>query len=197
MPLILEGIVTTTNADGELNIAPMGPIVDNAVTKLTLRPFSTSKTYANLKEHSEGVFHITDDVRLLVRAAIGQLDSPPETKPAVRINGQVLAGCCRWFEFCVTDIDDSQERKTLLAKVVHAESVRDFFGFNRAKHAVLEAAILATRIGILPNEDIVRQLEPLSVIVEKTAGEHEFEAFGIVTEYIRRSVSRAKETGTP
>ena len=196
MPLILEGIVTTTSAAGELNIAPMGPIVDQAVTTLTLRPFSTSKTYANLKERPEGVFHVVDDVKLLAQAAIGKLETPPETKPSVRVDGHVLADCCRWFEFRVIEIDDSQERKTLQAKVVHSETVRDFFGFNRAKHAVLEAAILATRIGILPGEEILQQLEPLGVIVEKTAGASEFEAFNIVTEYIHESVKAGNEVGT-
>src|ERR1043166_8198807 len=46
--MILEGLVTTLNADGGVNIAPMGPIVDEAMRHLILRPYQTSRTYANL-----------------------------------------------------------------------------------------------------------------------------------------------------
>ena len=35
---------------------------------------------------------------------------------------------------------------------------REFFGFNRAKHAVLEAAILATRVELLPADEILSEL---------------------------------------
>ncbi len=39
--------------------------------RFVLRPFRTSTTYRNLKAHGEGVLHITDDVLLLARTAIG------------------------------------------------------------------------------------------------------------------------------
>ena len=70
MPFILEGIVTTRNEDGTINVAPMGPVVDPAeaprITNLLLRPFQTSTTYANLARTRQGVFHVTDaSVRLL------------------------------------------------------------------------------------------------------------------------------------
>ena len=56
--MILEGIVTTINDDGTLNIAPMGPRVDNSASlaRFDLRPFRTSTTYRNLKARGEGVF---------------------------------------------------------------------------------------------------------------------------------------------
>ena len=72
--MILEGIVTTQNADGRLNIAPMGPIVEGEFEKLLLRPFQASTTYQNLKRQSGGVFHVVDDARLLARAAIDRWD---------------------------------------------------------------------------------------------------------------------------
>ena len=62
---------------------------------------------------------------------------------------------------------------------------RPFFGFNRAKHAVLEAAILATRIGILPDDEIRREMERLAIPVEKTAGQQERRAF----EFLRQNTS--------
>ena len=67
--------------------------------------------------------------------------------------------------------------------------LRDFFGFNRAKHAVLEAAILATRIHFLPREQIDNSFAELRVIVDKTASEQEFQAFELLERYVSGSPS--------
>ena len=182
--MILEGIVTTKNADGSFNVAPMGPRVDESFTTLILRPFQTSQTYRNLKEHFYGVFHVIDDVQLLARAAIGSLNPLPETFPAETIDGFVLKSTCRWYEFTIEAFDDREERSSLTARVVHSGRIRDFFGFNRAKHAVVEAAILATRLHLLSHQDILDQFAALKTIVEKTAGPRESEAFDLLERYV-------------
>jgi len=64
---ILEGIVTTYNENGTVNISPMGPIVDEPITKFVFRPYRTSTTYQNLKRTGKGVFHVTDDVELFAQ----------------------------------------------------------------------------------------------------------------------------------
>ncbi len=185
MPLILESIVTTRNADGTTNVAPMGPIVDEGITRLLLRPFRSSTTYANLVRTRCGVCHVTDDVLLFAQAAINQIDPWPDLRTAAVIAGDVLTGACRWFEFRVTNIDDASERTEMTAEVVHQGRLRDFFGFNRAKHAVLEAAILATRLHLLPRADVLAQLDALRTPVEKTAGPRELQAFRMLESYIR------------
>ncbi len=189
--MILEGVVTTLSPDGLPHVAPMGPTVDAEMRRLLLRPFPTSQTYRNLKQHGEGVLHVTDDVLLLARAALGRLDPPPETFPAAHVRGFVLAGACRYFEFRVTRIDDSRERVHLEAEVVHAGRLRDFFGFNRAKHAVVEAAILATRTNFLPLDDVEAEYRKLAVLVEKTGGEQERAAFAFLQEHVA-AVRRAR-----
>ncbi len=182
--MILEGVVTTHDARGLLNVAPMGPIVDASISTLLLRPFKTSRTYANLKQQPHGVFHVVDDVLLLAEAAIGEPRLPLDTMPAETIDGTVLRDACRWYEFEIEEFDDQHERTTLTARVRHRGRLRDFFGFNRAKHAVVEAAILATRVNLLTAEDILHQLDALAAPVEKTAGEREREAFELLTNYI-------------
>ncbi|GAB4147716.1 MAG: DUF447 family protein [Planctomycetaceae bacterium] len=182
--MILEGIVTTLNSDGSVNVAPMGPIVDPAMSSLQLRPFKSSRTYTNLKAHPEGVFHVVDDVLLLAKAAINRLESEPVTFSAKQIKGQVLEDACRWYEFRIENFDDRNERTNLSAAIVSMGRLRDFFGFNRAKHAVLEAAILATRVHILPQNEIFSQLQPLRVMVEKTAGPAEQKAFELLESYV-------------
>lgn len=182
--LILEGIVTSKNEDGSTNVSPMGPIVDREISALRLRPFQTSTTYRNLKRHGQGVFHVTDDVEMLAIAAIGKLAEQPQLRDCEAVDGQILEGACRWYAFKVTSLDDSQSRTEIECQVVAAGRLRDFLGWNRAQHAVLEAAILATRVHLLPLGDMMRQLDHLAVIVDKTAGVAERRAFKIVYEYV-------------
>jgi hypothetical protein len=187
--MILEGIMTTIGADGTVNIAPMGPIVDADMRRLLLRPYQTSTTYANLKRTGQGVFHVTDDVELLARAAVGKVEPPPAMTRASEVDGWILSGACRWYALQVRRLDDSQPRTEIEAEVVASGRLRDFFGFNRAKHAVLEAAILATRIDLLPLEEIQAEFARLRVPVVKTGGEAERRAF----EYLERHVSHAAQ----
>jgi hypothetical protein len=189
--MILEGIVTTVSATGAINIAPMGPhvVLDPATSELrsfVLRPFRTAQTYANLKAHGEGVLHVTDDVLLLARAALGALDPPPALRPAERVLGWVLPDACRYHEFRVTSCDDRAERTRFEAEIIHTGRQRDFFGFNRAKHAVVEAAILATRTALLPLDEIEAEYRKLAVLVEKTGGPQEHAAFSFLRQHLEQ-----------
>ena len=186
--MILEGIVTSVNDLGDINVAPMGPIVDESMNTLQLRPFKTSQTFQNLKQHACGVFHVVDDVLLLARAAIDRLEATPPTCPAREIRGAVLQDACRWYEFQVDSFDEDDDRTRLEAHVVHSGRIRDFFGFNRAKHAVVEAAILATRLDFLPQHQIQQQFQLLRTTVEKTAGPRELEAFELLERFIGDSL---------
>jgi hypothetical protein len=189
--LILEGILTTLNENGSVNIAPMGPIVDDTMTRLVLRPFASSTTYQNLKRTGEGVFHVTDDVELLAQAAVGEPTELPKLLPAAKGRGMILQTACRWYALKVESIDDSLERTTIVAEVVDRGHLRDFFGFNRAKHAVIEAAILATRVHLLDHSFILAEFNRLRSPVEKTGGAGEKRAFEFLLDYVRRQVTSA------
>lgn len=195
--MILEGIVTTLDADGAVNISPMGPEVDDAMTRLVLKPYQSSTTYRNLKRTGQGVFHVTDDVELIAQAAVGVPDPPPELLPARSVEGRILSGACRWYTLRVASLDDCQERTRIECDVVEGGHLRDFFGFNRGKHAVLEAAILATRIAFLPIEEILSQFERLAVLVEKTGGPAEQRAFEFLDNYVRGRRQTLAAPATP
>ncbi len=190
--MILEGIVTTISAAGAVNIAPMGPQVDPAeganLRRFVLRPFRTAQTYANLMAHGEGVLHVTDDVLLLARAAIGQLNPLPPLAPATQVRGWILTDACRAYEFRVTACDEREQRVRFEAEVVHTLRLRDFFGLNRALHAVVEAAILATRLTLLPLEEIETEYRKLAILVEKTGGPRQREAFTLLQRYVRQKI---------
>jgi hypothetical protein len=168
----------------------MGPIVDADFNWLTLRPFRTSTTYANLERSGMGVLHVTDDVELLARAAIGRLEQVPRLMPAEAVDGVILADACHWYAFRVESLDDRDERTRIVARVVDRGRLRDFFGFNRAKHAVVEAAILATRVGILEPDDIRGEMSRLAVLVEKTGGHPERRAFAFLQSYAAEELAR-------
>lgn len=187
---LLEGIVTTLNGDGSPHIAPMGPIVDREFTRLLLRPFRTSTTYQNLKRSGEGVLHVTDDVDLFARAAVGQLDKLPPLTPAKTIEGMILADACRWYAFRIDTLDDDEERTAIVAQVVDSGRLRDFFGFNRAKHAIIEAAILATRIEFLEPAHILAEFDRLAAPVSKTGGHAERNAFEFLRQYVHGQITR-------
>lgn len=182
--VILEGIVTTLNEDRTPNIAPMGPLVDERISQFVLRPYKTSTTFANLKRAGEGVLHVTDDVELLARAAVKQLNSVPKVAAANTVDGVVIADACRWYEFKVSSLDGQSERTTIACEVVARGRIRDFFGFNRAKHAVVEAAILASRLHLLPADEVCQEFRRLALLVDKTAGEQERRAFQFLNEYV-------------
>ncbi len=184
--MILEGIVTTTDQGGKINIAPMGPDVPTGMERFLLRPFPTSQTYQNLRATGVGVFHVIDNVLLLAKAALGPVEPPPELEPATVVAGWVLRDSCRHYEFRVQSMDDREPRVRIEVAVVASGRHRDFFGFNRAKHAVVEAAILATRVGLLPTEEIESEYRRLAVLVQKTGGQQEHEAFALLQAYVGR-----------
>jgi uncharacterized protein len=191
--VILEGIVTTLSRDDVLNVAPMGPEVDAGLKmdRFVLRPYRTSTTYANLKARGEGVLHVTDDVWLLARTAIGTaLEPPPDTRPADVVAGAILVDSCRYYEFRVVELDDHADRTTIHVQTVAQGRHRDFFGFNRAKHAVVEAAILATRTSFLPLDELLLEFRKLEIPVQKTGGPSERAAFQLLYDHLREAAAR-------
>ena len=191
---ILEGILTTVAPqpagaplEQRVNIAPMGPILDDAMSRLILRPFTSSTTYRNLKATGEGVFHVTDDVLMMARAAVGNVEAGVDApvRPAAKVVGRVLADACRFYELKVVEMDDSQDRTRIVAAVVHGGRLRDFFGFNRAKHAVLEAAILATRLHLTGAKAALEQFHALQQIVDKTGADAEQQAMAVLWDHVR------------
>jgi uncharacterized protein len=179
--MIVETIVTTVAADGTLNFAPMG--IEWGDETIVLKPFLETTTYRNIVASRAAVVNLTDDVRIFARAAIS---SPQyESSPATVVRGVVLADCCSWRELEVRAIDSTPPRSRIEMAVVHRGTRREFIGFNRARHAVLEAAIYATRLHLLPRSFIDSEMARLQVIVDKTAGPQELEAMALLAEHIR------------
>ncbi len=186
--MILETIVTTRAAgrtDGPINFAPMG--VEWGEAELVLKPYLETVTFANLMATRQAVVNLTDDVMVFAQAIVSRPQFP--SVPAAVVRGAVLEAACSWREVELAQADTSPPRARIVCRVVHRGFRREFLGFNRARNAVLEAAILATRTRLLPIDDILAQLERLQVPVNKTAGPREREAMALLSEYIRREAA--------
>ena len=182
---VVEGVVTTLDAEGHVHLAPMGPVVGPEMDVLLLRPFPSSTTYANLRRRGAGVFHVTDDVELVARAAVGQVAPLPRLATVSGVETPILGDACRWYAFRTGAWEESGPRASVVCPVTASGVLRDFLGFNRAKYAVVEAAILATRLHMLPRETVAAELARLAPLVDKTGAASERRAF----EFLRRFIA--------
>lgn len=178
--MIIESILTSMGADGTVNFAPMG--VEWGEATIVLKPFLETTTFRNVRETRVAVVNLTDDAMLFAHGAISSPTFP--WVPSAVVRGAVLEAACSWRELEVVSVDDTPPRSRIEARVVHRGVRREFLGFSRARHAVLEAAILATRTHLLPADEIRAAYARLQVIVDKTAGPREREAMAMLAEYV-------------
>ena len=181
---IIETVTTTINPDGTVNCAAMG--VEWGDETIVIKPYRPTRTLRNLRATGVAVVNLTDDILLFTQAALG--DPRPPTRPAATIDGAVLADACSWREVTVETIDASGPRARVTTHVVGRGVAREFLGFNRARHAVLEASIIASRASRLRAAEIRAELERLQVLVDKTAGPREREAMEVVRRHVRAAV---------
>lgn len=178
--MIRESIVVTPNVDGTPHIAPIGVIV--AGDELVIAPFRPSATLANLEARRVVTVNYTDDVRVFAGCLTGRRDWP--TVPAHRIAAPRLAGALAHDELELVATEPDPQRPRFRCRVVHRESHAPFLGFNRAQAAVVEAAILTSRLEMLPRAKIDAEMAYLSIAIGKTAGPREQEAWSWLVERI-------------
>lgn len=173
MPMIRECIVTTLNEDGAVHIAPIGLIADGP--GWVIAPFKPSGTLDNLRRSGLAVANYTDDVMVFAGCLTGLRDWP--TRPAKRIAGAVLESALAHAELEVERVTEDELRPRFHCRVVEEASHAPFRGFNRAQAAVIEAAILVSRLHMLPGDKIDSEIAYLRIAIEKTAGPREREAW--------------------
>jgi hypothetical protein len=192
MPRIVETIVTTMDAAGVVHIAPLGLIEEEG--GWVIAPFKPSRTLDNLRAHPFAVASHTDDVRVFAGCLTGRRDWP--TRPAERVKGVVLVGALSHWELEVARVEEHTERPRFFCRVAHVATHAPWSGFNRAEAAVLEAAVLVSRLHMLPREKIESELAYLEIAISKTAGSREREAWGWLMERVeawRRDASSVRK----
>ncbi len=181
---LIETVVTTTGADGRVNCAAMG--VRWGERELVFWPFDATRTLKNLRHRGEAVVHLTDDVLLFVQAALGH--PQPTMHAASAIEGAVIADANAWREVVVTEIAASEQglpRSRVRARIVaEGTGARQPLGLCRARHAAVEASILASRLKWLGAERVLAELDRLQELVDKAAGPRERAAMDYVRGYV-------------
>ncbi|MGH6959119.1 MAG: DUF447 domain-containing protein [Dongiaceae bacterium] len=178
--MIRECIVITRSRAGLVHIAPLGLIEEGE--HLVIAPFRPSLTLDNLRENPFAVANYTDDVLVFAGCLTGRREWP--TKPATKVPGAVLEPALAHAELQVVAVAEDEQRPRFRCAVIHEENHRPFHGFNRAQAAVVEAAILVSRLHMLPPEKIEREIGYLQIAVDKTAGPGERQAWDWLMERV-------------
>ena len=178
--MIRETLITSTSPEGVTHIAPMGVhVLDDA---MLIMPFRPSTTLTNILATRHAIMNYCDDARIFAGCLTGRRDWP--LVAAERVPGQRLAGALTHAELELVRIEDDELRPRLYCRVAHEINHAPFRGFNRAQYSVLEAAILVSRLHMLPWSKIEAELEYLRIGLDKTAGPHELEAWGWLMEKV-------------
>lgn len=180
MPLIYETVVTSLDANDVPHIAPFG--VREQEGQVLIAPFRPSSSLDNLLLHRCAVVNLTDDVRVFAGALTGRRDWPLVS--AQQVHGVVLESALTHRELELVEVREDALRPELVFKVVHEVQHRPFRGFNRAQAAVIELAVLVSRLHMLPMEKIDAEMAYLAIAIEKTAGERETQAWQWLVERI-------------
>lgn len=159
--MIQEIIVTTTNADGTTHIAPMGIREESGL--FVIAPFKPSATLENIQRNKVAVINRIDDVRIFAGCLTGHKEWP--LLPAEQIEGHRLEAALSHVELELNSYEDDEIRPRFYCKPVHEVTHKPFRGFNRAQAAVLEAAILVSRLHMLTDEKIEQEIEYLSIAI--------------------------------
>jgi hypothetical protein len=197
--MIIEGIITTENTDGTMHVAPIGPHVNNELTDWILKPFQTSKTFQNLYRTGAGVFHVSDDSLLMATSVLGVTESSYEPWAAewmarwlpqiiasrssyyVPDCGWILKRSHRYFSLKTGEWNLSDARAIVKCSISQQDTLRPFWGWNRAKHSILELSVLASRKHMIAADEIASELGRHRIVIEKTAGESELAALELLT----------------
>ena len=174
MPMIRETIVTTVSREGRLHIAPFGLIAEGE--DWVIAPFRPSVTLDNLHAVPHLIANYVDDVRVFAGCLTGRRNWP--LVPTHEGWPPRLAAALAHAEMDIISATDDMQRPRFTCRVHGLETHAPFRGFNRAQAAVVEGAILVSRLSMLTRDKVEREIAYLTIAIDKTAGEAEREAWG-------------------
>ena len=180
MPMIIETVVTTRSLSGDVHIAPLGLIAHEG--GWIIAPFKPSKTLDNLRENPCAVANHIDDVRVIAGCLTGRRAF--QLRRAQKVDCGVLADALTHWEMKVERVEEDEQRPRFFCQMVYEVAHGPWGGFNRAQAAVIEAAVLVSRLKMLPAEKVESELAYLKIAVDKTAGPRELEAWGWLMEKV-------------
>lgn len=147
--MIIETVITTINKYGEIHFSAVG--VQFLKSKALFNLYKKSNTFENLKIKKFGIINIVDKAEYLIKAALGS--EKMNTSKTQKNELYYLNDCCSYYHFKVLKIKDSGEKYRVEVKILRKKENRKYIGFNRANNLLLEAAVIASRIGIKKNKN--------------------------------------------
>ena len=203
--VIYETVISTVAPDGTPHVAPMGvryrrteagtdagiDAATNTRSDVILMPFKPSTTLANIVANRHAVLNIVADTRVFAGAVTGRRSWP--LRPTERIEGVRLSCALNHVELELAELNDDPQRPVLRMARVFEASHAPYIGFNRAQAAVIEGAILVSRLRMLAAEKVDAEMAYLQIAIDKTAGPEEHEAWGWLTEAVARHRATAQE----
>ncbi|MGO4451258.1 DUF447 domain-containing protein [Phyllobacterium sp. TAF24] len=191
MTYIRETIVTTVDVAGIVHVAPLGIIQQE--DGWVIAPFRPSKTLDNLSAVPFAIANYTDDMLVFAGCLTGRKEWPTvavEGFPVPRLQTALSHSALQ-----VVSVDDDGLRPRHFCKVVSEAMHAPFTGLNRGKAAVLELAILVSRLHMLPQEKIDAEIGYLTIAIEKTAGPDELLAWSWLMQRVKEHQEAADSKG--
>jgi uncharacterized protein len=193
MPMIRETIVSTADSAGRVHLAPIGIIADDG--GWIIAPFHPSTTLNNLRAVPFAAANFTDDVRIFAGCLTGRSQWP--TAPCEEIPVPRLADALAHAELAITRITENELRPRFHCRVLRTVAHAPFKGFNRAQAAVIEAAILVSRLSMLPRDKVDGEMAYLEAAVIKTASSAEEEAWSWLKQAIAAFYAETETDKSP
>jgi len=184
---IFEAVVTTVSPAGVVHVAPMGVRYEG--TEVVLMPFKPSTTLDNILSTKAAVLNRLVDPRVFAGCVTGRKNWP--TLPAERVTGVRLQAALSHLELALAQVGDDPQRPRLRLTCVHAVTHAPFIGMNRAEAAVIEGAVLVSRLHMLTAEKIDAEMRYLQIAIDKTAGADAHEAWAWLQEAVARHRAKA------
>lgn len=180
MSFIRETIVTTVNAKGRVHIAPLGIIAED--DGWVIAPFRPSTTLENLTAVPFAIANYTDDMRIFAGCLTGRREWPlvaVQDCPVPRLEAALSHSVLQ-----VVSVTQDEIRPRYFCRIAAEATHAPFTGMNRAKAAVLELAILVSRLHMLPKQKVESEIAYLSIAIDKTAGADERQAWDWLMERV-------------
>lgn len=180
--MIFETVIVSSDNKNIPHVTPFGIRYEGE--QIIISPFKPSKTLNNIMTTKVASMNVTDDVRVFAGALTNR--QPWQLESTEDIKGFRLRDCLMHIELRLSAVREDDVRPQLVMTQVKKQHHRDFNGFNRAQAAVIELAVLTSRLHMLSRKKIQSELKYLQIAIDKTAGEKEQEAWSWLTEKINQ-----------
>lgn len=177
---IFEAIIVSQDITGQPHVAPFG--IRHREGKVHIAPYRPSKTLDNLLASGKATLNITDDVRVFA----GALTHYPCWQLSQKDDAWVLDSALNYQQLRLSKVEQDAVRPSLYFDVTKTCILKPFQGYNRAQNAVVELAILISRINRIPLQEIEQTITTLEIQINKTAGERELQAWQWLCDYLKQ-----------